>query len=52
MAKTPNPPAPPAERTPAPAEVPRVMYTTIEGITTIIPAPSDQADAPPTEEKE
>ena len=69
MAKTPNPPAPPAERTPAPAtamdggsaenagaaflpEVQRVTYTTIEGITTIIPAPSDQADALPTEEKE
>lgn len=52
MTKTPNPPAAPVGRTPAPADVPRVTYTTIEGITTKIPAPADQADAPPTEENE
>lgn len=50
MTKTANPPAPPVERDTAPTKVPRVTYTTIEGTTTKIPAPADQADAPPTEE--
>ncbi len=50
MTKTANPPAPPVERDPAPVAVPRVTYTTIEGNTTKIPAPADQADALPTEE--
>ena len=57
MAKTPNPPAAPVELKPAPppappAVVPRVTYTTIEGITTVIAAPAAAAAPTPTEENE
>lgn len=53
MAKTPNPPAPPAAPAAVPVEVPRVTYTTTEGITTVINPPADKASAPaPTEETE
>lgn len=52
MTKTPNPPAPPVDRTPAPADVPRVTYTTIEGITTTVNAPVAPTPTQPTEENE
>lgn len=52
MAKTPNPPAPPAERPAAPAEVPRVSYVTIEGVTTVINPQPEKTPAEPEESAE
>ena len=57
MAKSPNPPAPPAEMKPAPppapppVEIPRVCYVITEGVTTIVnPQPAEKPAEP--EEKE